>query len=59
MWKNFRTLVTKFSYNRGNERPEIFPHSDFDHPFVRDFYQGITKEEAQKRIHNILSNITN
>ena len=49
------TVITKL----GHERPEIFPHSDFDHPFVRDFYQGITKEEAQKRIHNILSNITN
>lgn len=39
----------------GNERPEIFPHSDFDHPFVKDYYNGITKEEAEKRIHTMLS----
>jgi hypothetical protein len=25
----------------GNDRPEIFPHEDFDHPFVRDYYNGI------------------
>ncbi|QBO58151.1 DUF2199 domain-containing protein [Chryseobacterium salivictor] len=40
----------------GNQRPEIYPHLDFDHPFVHDFYHGITKEEAEKRIHNMLSN---
>lgn len=49
------TVITKL----GNERPEIFPHSDFDHPFVKDYYQGITKEEAEKRIHNMLSKISN
>lgn len=44
------TVVTK----SGNDRPEIFPHNDFDHPFVKDFYNGITKEEAEKRIWEIL-----
>ncbi|WP_083195879.1 DUF2199 domain-containing protein [Flavobacterium piscis] len=44
------TVVTK----SGNDRPEIFPHKDFDHPFVKDFYNGITKEEAEKRIREIL-----
>jgi len=44
------TVVTK----SGNDRPEIFPHNDFDHPFVKDFYNGITKEEAEKRIREIL-----
>jgi len=44
------TVVTK----SGNDRPEIFPHKDFDHPFVKDFYNGITKEEAEKRIRQIL-----
>ena len=34
----------------GNERPEIIPHKDFDHPFVKDYYDGITKQEAEKRI---------
>lgn len=46
------TVVTK----NGNERPEIFPHQDFDHPFVKDFYEGITKEEAEKRIRRMLNN---
>ncbi|CAM1341747.1 DUF2199 domain-containing protein [Tenacibaculum amylolyticum] len=46
------TVVTKL----GNERPEIFPHEDFDHPFVKDYYNGITKEEAEKRIHRMLKN---
>lgn len=41
---------------KGNLRPQIYPHLDFDHPFVHDFYHGITKEEAEKRIHKILSN---
>lgn len=44
------TVITK----SGNDRPEIFPHNDFDHPFVKDFYNGITKEEAEKRIREIL-----
>jgi hypothetical protein len=46
------TVVTKI----GNERPEIFPHKDFDHPFVKDFYNGITKEEAERRIQQMLKN---
>lgn len=47
------TVVTKV----GNDRPEIFPHKDFDHPFVKDYYNGITKEEAQKRIKNMIQSI--
>jgi hypothetical protein len=46
------TVVTK----TGNDRPEIFPHQDFDHPFVKDYYEGITKEEAEKRIQEMLKN---
>lgn len=46
------TVITK----EGNLRPEIVPHDDFDHPFVKDYYNGITKEEAEKRIKAILKN---
>ncbi|WP_075340444.1 DUF2199 domain-containing protein [Tenacibaculum agarivorans] len=46
------TVVTK----TGNERPEIFPHKDFDDPFIKDYYNGITKKEAEKRIHEMLKN---
>ena len=38
----------------GNSRPEIVPHEDFDHPFVYDYYNGITKQEAERRIHEML-----
>jgi hypothetical protein len=41
----------------GNQRPEIVPHKDFDHPFVKDYYNGITKEEAEKRIKEMLNNV--
>jgi hypothetical protein len=38
----------------GNHRPYIVPHGDFDHPFVADFHNGITKEEAERRIENMM-----
>ena len=41
----------------GNGRPEIFPHQNFDHPFVRDYYNGITKVEAEKRINEMIKNV--
>lgn len=41
----------------GNSRPEIIPHNDHDHPFVTDYYNGITKEEAEKRINKMLENV--
>jgi hypothetical protein len=36
------------------QRPEMVPHNDFDHPFVRDYYEGITREEAERRIKAML-----
>ncbi len=51
------SIPTTVETKLGNERPEIFPHSDFEHPFVKDYYNGITKKEAEKRIHNMLSKI--
>mgnify|MGYP006203465239 CR=1 FL=1 len=38
----------------GNDRPEIFPHKGFDHPFVRDYYNGILKKEAENRIAEMI-----
>ncbi len=52
------SIPTDVKTKIGNERPEIFPHSDFDHPFTSDYYNGITKEEAERRIHNMLLNIS-
>ncbi|MEO8532898.1 MAG: DUF2199 domain-containing protein [Flavobacterium sp.] len=45
------TVVTQ----KGNNRPVIFPHENFDHPFVKDFYEGITKTEAENRIQNMIN----
>ena len=36
-------------------RPEIVPHRNHDHPFVHDYYNGITKEEAERRINAMLN----
>jgi hypothetical protein len=36
-------------------RPEVVPHRDFDHRLVRDYYSGISKEEAEKRIEDMLN----
>ncbi len=41
----------------GNNRPKIFPHKDFEHPFIKDYYDGITKAEAEKRINKMIKNV--
>jgi len=41
----------------GNKRPIIVPHEDFDHPFVKDYHNGITKNEAEKRIKAMLDRV--
>jgi hypothetical protein len=40
-----------------NQRPYIVPHNDFDHPFVRDYNNGITKAEAERRIRAMLESV--
>lgn len=44
------TVITRLN----NQRPYIVPHADFDHPFVHDYYNGITKAEAERRINAML-----
>jgi hypothetical protein len=42
---------------RGKIRPEVIPHDDqLDNDFVRDYYEGIDKEAANRRIKEILRN---
>ena len=36
------------------QRPEIVPHEDHDHPFVRDYHHGISKAEAERRVAAML-----
>ncbi|MBF9252895.1 DUF2199 domain-containing protein [Pontibacter sp. 172403-2] len=47
------TVVTR----AGNLRPEIIPHEDFEHDLVKDYYSGISKTEAERRIKEVLKNI--
>lgn len=55
---DFKESIPTIVYTKtGNQRPEIVPHQDFDHPFVRDYYNGITKQEAERRIKNMLDSI--
>ncbi len=49
--ESFQTIV---STRTGHNRPEIIPDPDFDHPFVHDYYHGITKVEAERRINEML-----
>lgn len=32
------------------QRPEVIPHPEHEHPFVQDYYAGISKAEAELRI---------
>lgn len=55
---NFNESIPTTVFTRtGNQRPEIVPHKDFDHPFVKDYYNGITKEEAERRIKAMLDRV--
>ena len=51
------SIPTTVFTRTGNQRPEIVPHEDFDHPFVKDYYNGITKGEAERRIKTMLNRI--
>jgi hypothetical protein len=51
------SIRTNVETAAGNDRPEIFPHADqMEHAFVADYFEGITREEAEKRIHAAFSN---
>lgn len=51
-YENTLSLRTNVQTAPDNDRPEIFPHEDqMDNPFVHDYYEGITREEAERRIH--------
>ncbi len=48
------SIPTTVFTRTGNDRPYIVPHQEFDHPFVNDYYAGITKQEAERRIMEML-----
>ena len=53
-YDNMTEIPTTVFTREGNQRPDIVPHKDFDHQFVTDYYRGITKQEAQRRIREML-----
>ncbi|WP_130734663.1 DUF2199 domain-containing protein [Flavobacterium sp. J27] len=58
-YENTQLIPCDVYTKSGNRRPEIFPHHDFDHPFVRDFYNGISKKDAEKRIFDMMKRSEN
>ncbi|NIG56412.1 DUF2199 domain-containing protein [Chitinophaga sp. Cy-1792] len=44
-------------YSGKGQRPELVPHENVDHPFIKDYYNGITKAEAERRIAAMLANM--
>ncbi len=49
------SIPTTVVVNNAIGRPFVFPHQSHKHPFVDDFYNGITKEEAERRINRVLN----
>lgn len=50
-----KSIPTSVYTRTGNDRPEIVPHKDCQHSFVFDYYNGITKAEAEKRINDMMN----
>ncbi|NRB52621.1 MAG: DUF2199 domain-containing protein [Saprospiraceae bacterium] len=46
-------------HTRGNQRPLIVIQDDNDHnhPFITDYFEGITEAEAIKRINNMMTSL--
>ena len=51
---NCLQIPTDVITKTGGIRPELRPHNDFDHPLVTDFYNGISRTEAERRIHEMM-----
>ncbi|MBW7676399.1 DUF2199 domain-containing protein [Chryseobacterium chendengshani] len=49
------SIPTNVEVNNKVGRPFIFPHESHEHPFVHDFYNGISKEEAERRIKLVIN----
>jgi hypothetical protein len=49
-----QSVPTTVFTRKDGKRPNVIPHDDFDHPFVHDYYNGISKQEAERRISDML-----
>jgi hypothetical protein len=56
-YDNTSNIPTSVYTKKGNLRPEIIPHHDFEHQFVKDYYNGITKIEAERRINEMFKSL--
>ncbi|MDB5147862.1 MAG: hypothetical protein JWQ57_1882, partial [Mucilaginibacter sp.] len=54
-YENTMNIYTNVFTQAGNNRPEVVPHDDFDHLFVKDYFEGISLTEAQRRINLLLN----
>ena len=50
----FESIPTTVYTRLNGLRPEIVPHEGFEHALVHDYYHGITKVEAERRIQAML-----
>ena len=53
-YEDMSQIPTAVFTKAGNDRPEIVPQKDYDHQFVKDYYNGISKSEAERRINEML-----
>ena len=53
-YENTLSIPTTVHTQKGNARPYIVPHQNFDHPLVRDYHYGISLVEAERRLHAML-----
>lgn len=49
------SVPTDVFVNNKIGRPFVYPHENHEHPFVKDFYSGISKEEAERRVNVVLN----
>ena len=52
---NYENIPTNVEVDNSIGRPMIFPHDSHDDSFVRDCYDGISLEEAERRISYVLN----
>jgi len=55
----FESIPTTVYTRLNGLRPEIVPREGFEHPLVHDYYHGITKTEAERRIQAMLNVVNN
>ena len=53
-YENTLSIPVDVHTQLGNQRPVIVPHQSHNHPFVLDYHAGISREEAEKRIHAMM-----